>query len=270
MPWSKHLHAHADKQIQRGPLKQAECNVTLLSDSRSMHLSMLKSQASTLVSSARGDILQTDAVGQRKVEQSSTGHDTAISHMGAAAAATLKMHAYECPAPRTISDSSPAAGNLSHAAAAARSKGTTSVAGHAATDEAAGAEGFVLDSNMCFGDDANAANTFPSVLASREPGREQPAYHAPLGAVAASQGLRGKVPKLGDAASLQRLGHCHLPSRVPVVVAGSGNGAVGVGGGRRPRCPVPRLGDSASLQKLSTATEGGRGDPALVPGFTLE
>ena len=233
-----------------------------------MHLSMLKSQASTLASSARGGIPQPDAVGQRKVELSSTRHDTAITHMGAAAAATLKMHA--SPAPRTLSNGPPAAGNLSHGAAAARSEGTTSAAGHAATDEAAGAEGFVLDSNMCFGDDANAANTFPSVLASREPGREQPAYHAPLGAVAASQGLRGKVPKLGDAASLQRLGHCHLPSRVPVVVAGSGDGAVGVGGGRRPRCPVPRLGDSASLQKLSTATEGGRGDPALVPGFTLE
>ena len=224
-----------------------------------MHLSMLKSQASTLASSARGGIPQPDAVGQRKVELSSTRHDTAITHMGAAAAATLKMHA--SPAPRTLSKGPPAAGNLSHGAAAARSEGTTSAAGHAATDEAAGAEGFVLDSNMCFGDDANAARTSPSALASREAGRELPAYCAPLGAVAASQGLGGKVPKLGDAASLQRLGHRHPPSRVPVVVAGKGAGAVGVGGGRRPRwvSPVPRLGDSASLQKLNTATEGGRG-----------
>ena len=254
-----HLHAHAHKQIQQRPLKQAGCNVTLLSDSRSMHLSMLKSQASTLASSARGGIPQPDAVGQRKVELSSTRHDTAITHMGAAAAATLKMHA--SPAPRTLSKGPPAAGNLSHGAAAARSEGTTSAAGHAATDEAAGAEGFVLDSNMCFGDDANAARTSPSALASREAGRELPAYCAPLGAVAASQGLGGKVPKLGDAASLHRLGHRHLPSRVPVVVAGNGAGAVGVGGGRRPRwvSPVPRLGDSASLQKLNTATEGGPG-----------
>ena len=46
-----------------------------------MHLSMLKSQASTLASSARGGIPQPDAVGQRKVELSSTRHDTAIPHM---------------------------------------------------------------------------------------------------------------------------------------------------------------------------------------------